>query len=222
MANVTMDLNELDKLRSDLKELQLSAKEKEKEIEQIKADKRIVRITRKFVPKKKNNAYDMWACGHINSVNANIRYRIEKLLRNSSMTTSNYIENIIDIVKHNLPKEETKEQLTTEYINFDDVIGDIRKNVEQSFVKEIAELRSNNNQQFLKLNDVENKHNEEIIKLNEFHIKDLELKDSKYNSLLKEYNDFKEEKDMRTLEQKIKDLEEELAKEKAKKWYQKF
>lgn len=44
----------------------------------------------------------------------------------------------------------------------------------------------------------------------------------KFHSLLKEYNDFKEEKDMRTLEQKVKDLEEELTKEKAKKWYQKF
>lgn len=55
MANVTMDLNELDKLRSDLKELQLSIKEKEKEIEQIKADKRTVRITSKLVPKKTNS-----------------------------------------------------------------------------------------------------------------------------------------------------------------------
>lgn len=224
MANVTMDLNELDKLRSDLKELQLSIKEKEKEIEQIKADKRTVRITSKLVPKKTNSVYKMWEHAYTNSFNTNIKYKIKKLLKSSSMITSDsdYIENIIDIVKHNLPKEETEEQLTTEYINFDDVTQEIRKHIEQSFIKEITELRSNNNQQLLKLSNIENKHNEEIIKLNERHIQNLELKDSEYNSLLKEYNDFKEEKDMRTLEQKVKDLEEELTKEKAKKWYQKF
>jgi len=239
-----MDLSELDKIREDLKKAYSTItdresiiKEKDEEIVKVKADKRTVKVIEKQIPKP-TVSYEF----HMN-MNTHVKGRYDGRFRELAQTIyykvrsdgherhSHYaveeIAALLERYKFNSPINSTPEMetvTTTEYINFDDVLADISQKVEQRVASEIdgykKQLSALNdtvthaqiNQEKAK-KDLIAKYEEQIKDLNEAFIKD-------YKKLEEDFEAFKTDKDTRTLEQKVKDLEKELEMERNRKWYQ--
>lgn len=249
MAEVKMDLAELEQLKEALKfanskidEKDLIIKGKDEEIVQVKADKRTLKTT---IREKKPFNYDLSRnIKIVEYANAAVQYfslqmrgrnnseyhyidRSTTGIYSSSEKAYDYLYNLFAKIinesdKSNLIQIEEK----TEYINFDDVLVQIRNEAEKKVSNEILKLKTS-------LNDLQNQlNNAEIDKQNSIKtIKDtcdniyneyFKKSNDDYNELFTKFNDLKNDKETLTLQEQISKLQDSLAKEKAKKWYQKI
>lgn len=229
MANVTMDLNELDKLRNDLKESNKIITSKNEEIAELKSSKRTVRITSKMVETKPNNSIIYFGkYGDFSYKENPIKNVIRQYVSNCSADRLfEKIKRLFDDEINEFKKSFTfKEETTTEYLNFDDVVIELKNKINSDFVEELSTARNSLNQALLDKKDLENTYANKEDKL-KTHYQEIIVDNNKknsdaYNKLLKEFNDFKENKDVLSLHYKIEKLEKELELEKNKKWYQKI
>jgi hypothetical protein len=241
MGQVTMDLSELDKIREDLKKANstiadkdLVIKEKDEEIVKVKADKRTIRITEKL-QKRPPSAFEFQMADFtgrrgygsmIEEAASNIYHSIR---RNMHERSNGWVMQEISVVleklmRSNVEKEKLEVVTSTEYVNFDDVLAEINTKVEQRVASEIDGYKRqlsalNDTVTHAQINeekakrDLMDKYEEQIKKLTETFNKD-------YKKLQEDFEAFRTDKDTRTLEQKVKDLERELEIERNRKWYQ--
>jgi hypothetical protein len=210
-GTVTMSLADIDKLRNDVKEAQNQLKTVEKEKEEIKAEKRVLKIT---------------ITKHYSQSN---KYLIEEFIRYASaehrFDSLQYVKDSF-FARHfryynNFGYDSAKnaEDKTEEYINFDDAISDLRKDVEYKVFTELETLRKAEQTYSLKYETLKEQYNSDIVAFIKEH-------NDRYCKLMKEYTDLKEDKDTRKteeiLKEKIAKLEKDLSEEKAKKWYHKL
>lgn len=248
MAEVKMDLTELKALEDSRDKWQnlsikheITIKEKEQEIVKVLADKRTVKTTIKVVPKKKFEYNFRSDSFHMNmdypidmrkryspETEASVREICKHLSHAAGKEYYHNIEPIIaDVLERYLRKEvkiDTEEITTTEYVNFDDVLVDIRAKVEQSVATEISGYKktiSDLQDKVTNSSITENKKTQQLIETYELKIKELgDAFNKQYKALEKEYQDFRERRETRSLEKQIRDLKLELEQERARKWYQ--
>lgn len=248
MALVHIDLAELDKIRDDLNKagIEIAKKndlltEKEKEIEAVKADKRTVRVVTKMIPKH-SETFNYSVDGYLKLMRdyeyANHRemerktYSIsEEIIRmcRSSSSTYGLMERIQAVLmryySNNRPlTPEFTEHTTTEYVNYDDVLVQIRQELEAKVANELSGYKTQIHQLQGTITDMSNKEASKFKELTEDY--DLKIenltrrKDEQIAAIQKAFDDFKAEKDTRSLEQQVADLKAELELWKNKKWYQ--
>jgi hypothetical protein len=260
MAEVKMDLAELEDIKNQIvkqkkivSEKEEVIKQKEKELAEAYADKRTVQITKTSKPVP---SWDF----HANSINSRIehsdfsygneyvgkifsfikqkdymRLSENSLYENIKETINQLVFNISargDMQRKNVPIT-YEEIVTKEFINFDDVLGDLREKAEVSFINEINSYKtkihtlegtvSDLQNKITDTTKVANKKIDEIIESYETKLQDNSVKARKeYEILSKAFSDYKEDKDTRNLQKQIFDLKTELEEERQKKWYQKI
>lgn len=124
MATVTMDINELDKLRQELKEQKDKQETLTKELNDVKSDKRV--IVRKKSPEKSDFTFSF-----DHSRYAHDR-KYGRITDDGGRWVSTYIE--LYPIKH-------FGQAEAEFINFEDAKVELRKQLESEFGAELADLK---------------------------------------------------------------------------------
>lgn len=213
MATVTMDINELDKLRQDLKDKSKEYEDLRKELEDVKSDKRVVLKT-KYKSYKEGDYHlsvDMSRLRHI------MQYRYDTFTHGLDKEVRNCIK-VYPIV--------SKDDNDTEFINFDDVKKEIREALEKDYAEELADLRQSKKYDIEYAAEKQKAHQKEIEKLNAYHLEVIEDYKKQILNWENKYSDLKNDKDMRTTEQKllaeIEELKNSLIKEKSKTWWYKL
>lgn len=250
MAEVRISLAELDKIREDLNKAEKTIvkkdgiiKEKDAEIAKVLADKRTVLRTEKEIVIKRESSYDHNFDFSFRSTNQSVSDAAVEIFKQirpvlSSVISNNEIIYMIETVLMRKSKEmsyrtaritadtqdKNEKVVTTEYINFEDVISELKEKSEKSVAAEMDSLKKTlhtlqesvtNNQinQSVAENRLIKKYEDEIKALKEAHYES-------YNKLSKDFENFRLEKDTRSLEQKVRDLEAEVNLWRNKKWYQ--
>lgn len=224
-GTVTMSLADIDALRDEIKNQKSTIKDLEQELTQVKADKRIVKLTKtEYLPapiKLEMRALSTEILHYIArsrysaTPGGSLQYEIENLINNH-----------IHRVKVMWPaaSEESKEK--TEYVNFEDVQEELRKEAENRMSAELAKLRHQVNTQTQKLTALEEKHKDEMIAFQTKQTKEANAYLEEIESWKKKYEDLLHERDTRThqekLEAEIKELKEQLEKERNKSWFKKL
>lgn len=217
MADVTMSLAELDKLRENIKALKAEKQDLNKKIVEIEADKRIIKITTNKVSHRLSESRLRDAVRECFSYSAR---------PSSSDMTTRIMHNYTYGTKLSWPSNEDEDRYTEhkEFINLDDVQQELRKDLENKLNEELSELRRAKNETARTITDLKAsyKKNEENLK-KEFQ-EQRELANQEIINLKKRYADLKDDKDTRKkeqiLEEKITQLTKELVLAK-KKWYKK-
>lgn len=212
MATVTMDINELDKLRQDLKDSQNNFETLNKELNAVKSDKRV--IVRKKLPTK-----DDFIWGFDGN-------KAQKLAQQGYR--DNIYKECITIHPIILTNEDS-----TEFINFDDAIAELSKKIEENYINELAELRSCNKNYGVRELELKKDFDREKKQIN----KDFSIKINGYEEKLelqkKAYSELesgkKEQSEIDKLNQVIDELNKkcielnnDLYKERNKVWWKKL
>lgn len=212
MAEVKMNLEELEAIKRESKErLKMVKAEQEshtktkEELAAVKASKEVIRKTVTIYPKAQQlietfriNEKDAKSIaarliftlhsGHRN--HHDVEYVMAKELEHTRLYPENY--------RPNLEVKEGKE--TTEYINMDSVKQELREQAEQKVGDELSKLRS----QVVTLKADSTTWKENSDKEWQTKVDGIIDKDNKaYNQLLSDFNDLKEDKDTRSTEQKL-------------------
>lgn len=229
MATVTMDLNELDSIKADrakayseVKAMSETIAEKDKEIAKVLADKRTVKIT--STPEFDGSfEFDNYRSTLINDiisvVQSFINDRNNYGLRIPVGNLQNQVRRLLaDSVRsiHSTQKEEIS------YINFDDVLADLRDKAEAKTGAELGTLRANVQSLSAQLQEKDKtlkaKYEKQLAEEAEQHHKAIEAADKNFKALVKAFEDLKHDKDTRkrekVLEDRIAELEAQLAKKK--------
>lgn len=256
MAKVEMDLAELDLIRQDLADakdqvtsLENVVKSKDVEIATVKADKRTVRIRETLVNKPQKPVYDEYssyrtATAHnpVNSHVENLAHVVMNLFKNTrrDFPVYHFTQDFNQALrgygfKHEteIPAFNSDVVTTTEYINFDDVVSELKQKQDQqiaseidSYKKQISQLQSDKTDFEIKMKqacDTIDKHREISMKgMQEHHEKEIQGLKADYDKLKQEYEDFKLDRKRISLEQRIFDLEKELAYQKSLTWWDKL
>lgn len=230
MATVTMDLTEVEALKQAVVTAKESAKveadklkELEKEMALTKADKRVMKVTKTI-----NQSIDR----------SSIQHEVSKALhehRNSRSGIHQSIDysyiggRIVDsfssrynIMTYGYSDESTNEK--TEFVNFEDVKETLRKEIDQELRNEIAILQSKVKYQDDNIASVREEARRTLEKNSSDYLQKISDLNDNLSKQMQEYQDLKEDKDMRTTENKLLDeiaeLKKELQEQKNKKWYQ--
>jgi hypothetical protein len=211
MATVSMPIEELDKLREDLKNSQ-------KQVKKLESEKMQVIVNHK-------------ADGYTLSLNGNLYKRNGYMGRfgefDYTHLSNSELENAISITSKNADKDHI------ETVNLDSIKTLLKNDIETQYqdrMKKLIENASNVEEQIavlnknhkLKLEDLKlfNEESEKKLK-SEYKKEIVSLKETE-KKLNEEINDLKSDKKKISLEKQIVILKENLKKEKNKKWYQKL
>jgi hypothetical protein len=251
MAQVDISLEALDKIRDDLKEAKgiivekdKVIKEKDEEIIKVIADKRTLKTTITKSPKIRLSEPDLSGLAS--------KYSQEMLRIISSSKSSHEMEarmryhnsggdyyslpsdvgggHVLYQYMLSLAKEVNNtnlalglnEETKTEYVNFDDVLSQIRTEVEGKLSEELNTQRARIASLSTELGDAEIKKNQAIKKVEDDFILIKEGLNKSYEALQSQYDNLLADKETKTLQEQIITLEAELKAEKNKKWYQKI
>lgn len=221
MAEVTMDLSELDKLRQDKDNAISETEAKELEIQKlreemvsVKSDKRTVRITKKSVLHKKIDSSKL-----IGFIGENFRQHHYRRSTDGNLDVDRAInDGVHNYMQYEgyysiaFPNEESEE---IDFVNFEDVIEKLSKKLELKYKEELVDLRKA--KEVYQLNTITLKKEHEIA------ISSIE---QRLRETEKELEGVIFDKDTRKkeiiLEEKIIELQKELQKEKSKGFFKKL
>jgi DNA repair exonuclease SbcCD ATPase subunit len=240
MATVQMDMAELDALREQIKTQQKEIDEQKNELYEVRADKRVLKVTEYTVPTDINFSVDLpevqqiikrygapghvfVKAGHGNNSNhlssaftfgdtSNLSYMLSRAIR---------VELIRDL--GHKPK--------MSYVNLDDVKEELRKDFDEQYADELGQLRAykandlarqselvSHNETRIKL--IKQEHENYINKLQEDRDRAYQALQERYSELEKQYKELetgkKEQSEKEELMAKILELEAKLAK---KSWF---
>lgn len=209
MATVTMDIAELDKLRQELKDLTKEKNTLEKEIADVKADKRVIL---KYKPINKSDLLATFDYGKL--------MYYEKNRMHYGGSRDEILIDCIDV--SSIVKLNEK----PEFVNFEDVKEELRKILEQEFAEELADLKHTKKTLHEKIKEKELEHIDLRDKLLKEHRDEEELLRQEIDDLVKKYKQLEEGKKELT---RIEELEKQYAellvnfeKEKLKSWWKKL
>lgn len=220
-GTVTLSLAEVDKLRADIEKHKQKADSLEKELTQVKADKRVVKITK---------YEDNWFSQPQVDVKHMVAGIMNAAYRGRSTGINAYeIERVIyDHLRLNTPRPYNAAGSTskTEYVNFEDVRAELRKEAEDTVASELGLLRQEVSSHVQKIASLKEQHRDKMVALKEQHEKNIQEYEQQILELEKKYDDLLNDKDTRTREQQlvaqIEELEKKLEKEKEKSWLSKL
>lgn len=220
MAEVKMDLAELEAIKQSVVDEKAKVQEQikkyqelEKEVIGIKADKRVVKIT------KTVNA--TIPSGTIRNAASEALHRAQSFYSGIHDRLMSFEDNFISLFESKLRSGIGTWHApdVTEFVNFDDVREVLRQELEKQFGDELASLRTDKRNSNITLAELTKKYTNELDSLNKDHT-------AIVVKMQQEYEDLKNDKDTRATEIKLQEqidkLTEELKAEKAKKWYQKL
>jgi len=232
MAKVTMDIAELDSLRKEIESLKEKENKLSTELYEVKADRRVMVIKEESM--------------NVDTLYFNIPYRHEIWRMNkpggSSSSITNYtMSDIIKILQSPkqiqyqpnmyehvvvvpIPKKESKTFTDKSFINFDDAISEIRKDVEKQFIAELTELRSIKQEKQIDIESLKKNYERKIGELQDQHLEELSEKEKEYMKNIKKL-ELKEEEDLKQENTNLK-LENEKLKQElgelSKNWFTKL
>jgi DNA repair exonuclease SbcCD ATPase subunit len=222
MATVQMDMAELDALREQIKTQQKEIDEQKKELYEVRADKRVLKVT-DYVAANPLLTVDL---GALNQVVKKQPYGIV-LVRSIRRGGGSYT----DMIEYELSRAIRIESIRdverpnkNEYVNFDDVKEELRKDFEEQYADELGKLRAFKADELSRQSELETRHQNEIKKIRKEHEdyvnKLQEDRNNAYNELDKKYQELltgkKEQSEKEALMERIKELEEKLKK---KSWF---
>lgn len=206
MAEVKMDLAELDKMRQEIKDKTEKVKELEKLNTEIKVDKRVV--VKRRPPTKNDFTYSIDT------------YRAEHM-RRGGRSTEEILKQCIEI--HPLIN---LQGTSTEFINFEDVKIELRKSLDEEYKTELADLRHTKKMLDERLAQKDRDNTESKSSLIKEYEEHLKIKDGALKEWENKYKELetgkKELSKIEELEQEIKRLNEDLVKEQNKPWWRKI
>ena len=229
-GTVTMSLADVDALRTEIATHKDKVASLEKELQEVKADKRIVKITNSETIRTTINGREA------------AEYIADSLFRTGKYAydrRTDYLRKEIEYALHMFRRtEKVPPSYTTdcvedfyktgkvEYINFEDVQAELRKQAEDAVSAELGSLKHQVSTNTQKMIELKKKHQDQIDRLTEEWMEkerqlQLELAEER-----KKYDDLLHERDTRTKEeqllQEIKDLKYELEKERKRSWLDKL
>jgi hypothetical protein len=234
-GTVNMSLADVDKLRSDLKEAQDSYKKAQDELVKVHADKRTVRVKEYIHPNVLQYELDVYRIKEVvmsYAMRERGRYGLSHFDDVRSLEGS--LRNCIHIKAHvmgSLPDKEVS------YENFDDVKQELRNELDAEYQNEVGRLRVENAQHQRTLAEAKTEHTKELDRAKKYYDEEIERINNLNTQETTRLNKVIEEKDrlykeletgkkeltkIEELTEALKKLQEELDKEKSKKWYQKF
>lgn len=236
MAQVTMDIAELDKLRAEIEKSKLDFKSKEKELNELEKEVALVKADKRVVIKKElffSDGYNL-KISHVGDFINEIKTTVNDWrIPSSNYTSTRYPSSVELLVSSNdrnvqiTPVSGLKNsKSTTEFVNFEDVKKDLKVELDKDYKDRLfeSEVLKNNFESRIDSIKVDYKsreeklvreHKEEEDFLNK-HIKDLS---DKYDNLLLNR---KEKTVIQGYEEAISDLQKQLENEMNKKWYNKL
>jgi flagellar capping protein FliD len=225
-GTVSLSLADVDKMRQDIANAQAAQKKAEAELAEVKADRRTVLIERikPLTERCLRVTLPEWNVGELGKAVSSARHHLNDFC---IISHNRYKSNGIDITRYvDVDLHEDKVQEKVSYINFGDVEQQIRKKLEQDVADEVAKLKAEAKHHTEKLADAEEKWQRENIDLQKEYEKQKQKFKEQIEEWVKKYNELetgkKEQTRIEELLEQIKKLEEQLNKEKAKRWYQKF
>lgn len=228
-GTVTMSLADVDKLRSEIETHKNKVASLEKELQEVKADKRIVKIT---------NSETIRTTVDIPKA---ARYILEGLTRNGKYGYDQRTDFVYREIEYALSVCRTTEKVPItyhhsvndpykseriEYINFEDVQAELRKQAEDAVSAELGSLKHQVSVHTQKVTELEKKHQDKLRKVIDDWMKkekqlQLELAEER-----KKYDDLLHERETRTREEQLlkqlEDLKYELEKERKRSWLDKL
>ena len=209
-GTVSLSLADVDQLRDTIKNGENKIKELEVLLVEIKADKRVVRVT----------SYDT----SINPKDWPFSIDTQKL----QYIAKSYGGNRVGAIKECITFEpiHMKSQDKIEYINFEDVKSELREKLDKEYNEEIGQLRQKEKQQHQKIAELKAQFEEEGVQEQQL----FEKERKQFRELIaeweKKYTDLKEDRDTRTeiekLEAKIEEYRKMLIEEQKKSWWEKL
>jgi predicted RNase H-like nuclease (RuvC/YqgF family) len=236
MANVTMDIAELDALRSEIQSLKNEKENLTKELYDVKADKKVLMITKSGDPMVETIYFNI----PLKSGNSFSVHDVCEILKNPmdySESAFRIKTSYCQVVPVSVPKKfHPKKEDEKVFVNFEDVFSQLRDKVEADFASELAELRRFKLEQNIREEELKKGFNarmenfdrvkdETIAKIKERHEKKIEeyqKEIDKLNTSLKNCIENKKEQTyIQQLEEEIKKLKEELGNV-SKNWFSKL
>jgi hypothetical protein len=219
-GTVQMSLADVDKLRQEVKEANEAQKKAENELVEVKADKRIVKVTKS---------------GKAGAIDYDIdTHRIVKVIDRYRDYSNEYhrhygIDSMESLIKQCISVKTTSsrnEKEKIEFVNFDDVKQEIRKELDEQYSEEIGVLRAFKKDTDRKIAELKQAQIDEIATVQKEHEEELDNYDVRYEALQKEYRELetgrKELSKVEALQETIKDLRDQLDKERNKRWYRRI
>lgn len=222
MAQVTMDMAELDKLRDSIKEKDSKLSELQTTLNDVKADKRVV-VKTKYAPFSAfNNNYFtidvprmLTIARDFTSGNSFMPFhghRIEELLKSCIS-----LGRITPVDDSDLP---------VEYTNFDDVKAELAVKLEKDYSNELGELRQAKNTQNEKIAELIAENQDRVDALNKENANKLKVWTNAYDELTKKYQDLlegREEQDkIQTLQKALVEANMKIEKLSNRNWFQRL
>jgi hypothetical protein len=209
MANVTMDIAELDKLRDEIKDKSAKLDKLNEELINVKADKRVIKMLKPFSKADLNISVDAYSI-----------YKAVQSGRNFGSLSGNSYESYVTI--HPLIDLDK----IVEFVNFDDVKQELRQKLETDYANEIAELKIAKKNCDVRIAEKQ-KEIDEIVRIAK---RDLEEKDKVHQEIIlgweKKYKELEEGKKelsrIEELQEAVKSLTNMLIKEQSKTWWDKL
>jgi len=211
-GTVSLSLADVDQLRDSIKNGETKIKELEGLLAEVKADKRVMKVTNnscKINPRDLPYSIDV--------------QKLEWLMRNGrSGNKFELIKECVTFLPMNIKDQEPK----TEYVNFEDVKGQIREELDKQYNEEIGELRQKEKQQIQKIAELKAQFEEEGVQEQQLFEKERKQFREAIAEWEKKYTDLRDDRDTRTeiqkLEDKINEYKELLIQEQKKSWFQKL
>jgi len=212
-GTVTLSLAEVDNLRNQITEKEAKVTELTKELQEVRSDKRMMKLTEYVGLKKEDYLIKIDEYGIRHAIN-NYRAKLDPF----NNTT---LDRFITVI----PSPSIKER-QIEFVNFDDVKIEIRNQIEKNYENEILSLKTEVRKLTERLHDLTNSNTSEINSLIRKH--DEEVK--KLTNKITELETGKiEQTEIEELQGKLHRVTEHLLKtlqdlsiEKGKKWYHKL
>jgi hypothetical protein len=228
MAKVEMDLAELDKIRQNLIEAKAEIvlkegiiKEKDEEIVKVQADKRTIKTTIYEYPKSYIHNYSNYNDIAMDIVGNVAMYTSGRSVYNSgNKLAGEYVLGKLMSLNQTLIGQESKTK--TEYVNFDDVLVQIRDEAEKKVLDDLNQKKYQIAQLTEKLGDAKTDKQQALDSQDKLHKADIKVKNEEMETLVQELMDLKENKERISLEDKVLRLEKALEVETNKKWYNKI
>lgn len=224
MAQVTMDIAELDKLRESIKEKDSRLLELHTTLNDVKADKRVV-IKKVYASLTEYNHYfSLDVTGIVrtvsNFINGHNRGFVDSGLYNHSIEDS--LKRFVKLGR-SIPVDEGH---SIEYTNFDDVKAELSAKLEKEYSNELGELRHIKNTLNEKIAQLIAENQDRIAALNKENDAKIASWTDAYDALTKRYQDLVEGKEelskIETLEKTLEEANTKISKLMNRNWFQRL
>lgn len=217
-GTVTLSLADVDQLRDTIKTGENKVKELTAELTEVKADRRVMKITK--LDKAAHYRLDIDSYGLKRYLEEEFRYQGSgriAIMGWAEDDTYNPLERFIKVTPQGLLGMDKE---SVEFINMEDVKEQIRQNFETQYAVELSDLRKTKSDSVVTARELTSKYEEMVVGFNKKVTKAYEEKDALNREWEQKYEDLANDKKRlskeEALELRIQELEQNLKEEKAK------